>query len=170
MTDAVFETERLSVRRWCESDLQPLLSVYGDADAMTWVGDGLPISHDECVHWLEVTRNNYQNRGYGMFAVELKDSAEVIGFCGLVHPGGQSEAEIKYAYLRDVWGKGYATEVVKGMINYAASVHKIRYLIATTAPQNIASHNVLLKAGMERGELRTEEDGSATQVFVWASN
>lgn len=167
MEDQVFETQRLIVRRWRDTDIPALMSVYGDADAMIWVDDGQPISHAECVDWLQVTANNYQNRGYGMFAVALKDSAELIGFCGLIHPNGQKEAELKYAYSRSVWGKGYATEIAIAMIDYAAHVHGHTYLIATTAPQNTASHNVLLKAGMKKAELIQEEDGTSTQVFVW---
>jgi len=65
-----------------------MLAVYGDADAMRWVGDGEPITHEACVKWLEVTENNYRVRGYGMFALVNRKTQEVLGFCGLVHPGG----------------------------------------------------------------------------------
>ena len=95
MTDVVFTTDRLTVRRWRDADLPVLRAVYGDADAMRWVGEGRPITEDECVQWLGVTRANYGKRGYGMFAVEETTSADVVGFCGLVHPGGQLEAEVK---------------------------------------------------------------------------
>ena len=169
VSDAVFSTERLTVRRWRDSDLSTLLAVYGDADAMQWVGDGKPITHDECVRWFEVTRANYATRGYGMFAVEATDAPAVIGFCGIVHPGGQPEPEIKYAYLRTQWGRGYATEAVAGLLRYGVRVHGLHQVIATTAPANIASHKVLLKAGMVRAELRVNDDGSSTQLFRWSA-
>ena len=137
------------------------------ADAMRWVGDGRPITRDECLRWFEVTRANYAVRGYGMFAVEETASSDAIGFCGIVHPGGQPEPEIKYAYLRARWGRGYATEAVAGLIRYGASVHGLRHLVATTAPSNVASHRVLLKAGMARAALRANDDGSWTQLFRW---
>lgn len=165
--ERVFQTERLAVRRWRDSDLTALLAVYGDAGAMRWVGDGKAITHEECVHWLAVTRANYAKRGYGMFAVEERASAQVIGFCGIVHPGGQAEPEIKYAFLRSHWGLGLATEAVTALVRYGADVHGLRHIIATTAPENVASHRVLLKAGMERGELRDNGDGSRTQLFHW---
>ena len=169
MTDLVFATERLLVRRWRESDLADLMAVYGDADAMRWVGDGEPITEDECRHWLEVTSANYEQRGYGMFAVELKSRSGVVGFCGIVHPGDQREAEVKYAYARAAWGQGIATEALAGLVRYGVQEHGIRYMIATTAPENIASHRVLEKAGMSRGELRAEDDGSYTQVFEYTA-
>ncbi|HBX36358.1 MAG TPA: hypothetical protein DEG76_03260 [Pseudohongiella sp.] len=167
VSDEVFRTERLSVRRWRDSDLADLLAVYGDAEAMRWVGDSKPITREECVYWIDVTRRNYQQRGYGMFAVERLSQPGVIGFCGIVHPGGQLEPEIKYAYLRSHWGCGFATEAVQGLIAYGVSAHDLDYIIATTAPANLASHRVLLKAGMLRGELHDAGTDDATQVFFW---
>lgn len=167
MTDAVFETERCAIRRWRDTDLPDLMAVYGDADAMRWVGDGQPITESGCREWLAVTRRNYEKRGYGMFAVEFKTEAGVIGFCGIVHPGGQEAAEVKYAYLRRFWGQGIATEVLRGLIDYGDRAHGITRLIATTAPENCASHAVLSKAGMIRGALRRNEDGTDTQLFEY---
>src|SRR5690606_34301109 len=92
-TDTVFTTDRLVVRRWRDSDLAALLAVYGDADAMRWVGDAQPLTGEEAERWLEVTASNYRLRGYGMFAMEDVKEGDVIGFCGIVHPGGQAEAE-----------------------------------------------------------------------------
>lgn len=165
MPDTVFETERLRVRRWRVTDLPDLMAVYGDADAMKWVGDGLPITEDACVRWLEVTAWNYAQRGYGMYAVELQSAPGVIGFCGIVHPGGQEEAEVKYAYLRRFWGLGLATEALRGLIRYGTHSLGLPRLIATAAPENAASHAVLTKAGMRRGALQADEDGGFTQHF-----
>jgi RimJ/RimL family protein N-acetyltransferase len=162
-----FRTERLLVRRWRDSDLPALLAVYGDAEAMRWVGDGRAITREECVQWLGVTRMNYEKRGYGMFALEELSSPGAIGFCGIVHPGGQPEPEVKYALLRSHWGRGLATEAVSGLIAYGASHYNLAFIIATTAPQNVASHRVLLKAGMRRAELRANDDGTHTQLFHW---
>jgi RimJ/RimL family protein N-acetyltransferase len=167
--DLIFETERLQVRRWRAADLPDLLAVYGDAEAMRWVGDGQPITEDECGRWLEVTRANYEKRGYGMFAVASKADGGVVGFCGIVHPSGQEVAEVKYAYLRRVWGQGLASEALIGLIRYGVQAHGIQRMVATTAPENAASHRVLTKAGMRRGELRTHADGGRTQVFEYTA-
>ena len=167
VTGPVFETERLRVRHWRDDDLAPLMAVYGDAEAMRWVGDGEPITASGCLHWLEVTRRNYATRGYGMFAVELKQDGGVVGFCGIVHPGGQPEPEIKYAFRRACWGQGLATEAVEGLLHHGRQAHGLNRIIATTAPENEASHRVLLKAGLTRGALRVDADGARTQLFEW---
>ncbi|HZW28545.1 MAG TPA: GNAT family N-acetyltransferase [Trueperaceae bacterium] len=164
-----FTTPRLRARRWRPSDLGPLLRVYGDADAMRWVGDGSPLSRDEAERWLEVTAANYARRGYGMFALEDLATGEVVGFVGIVHPGGQEEPEVKYAFARERWGQGLATEAVRGVVAYGAATHGLTRVIATTAPENSASHRVLEKAGFARGELRPNDDGSFTQLFEWTA-
>lgn len=169
MSDIVFTTDRLIARRWRASDVAALLAVYGDADAMRWVGEGRPITMPECEQWLEVTQANYEKRGYGMFALEEQASGMVVGFCGIVHPGGQIEPEVKYAFLRSHWGRGLATEAVVGLLEYGGRSHALSYIIATTDPANTASHRVLRKAGFERGELCDNDDGSQTQLFYWRS-
>lgn len=167
MSGPEFETKRLLVRRWRAGDLPALVAVYGDAEAMRWVGEGRAITPEECAQWLEITQANYGKRGYGMFAVEERTSPGVIGFCGIVHPGGQKEPEVKYAFLRSHWGRGFATEAVSGLIAYGACTHHLAFILATAAPANAASHRVLLKSGMLRAELRDNDDGTQTQLFHW---
>jgi ribosomal-protein-alanine N-acetyltransferase len=165
----LFETARLRCRHWRDSDLQALEDVYGDTDAMRWVGDGEPLSREGCERWLEVTAGNYRTRGYGMFALEDRASGEVVGFCGLVHPGGQVEPEIKYALRRAAWGRGLATEAVCGLLAHGFAAHGLKRVIATVAPLNHASQRVLAKAGMREIAARRNGDGSTTCVFEWTA-
>lgn len=164
---ALFETARLRCRRWLATDLDALAEVYGDAEAMRWVGDGEPLSRAGCEEWLEVTARNYRARGYGMFALEDRSSGEVVGFCGLVHPGGQAEAELKYALRRTAWGRGLATEAVTALLSHGAAAHGLQRIIATVAPLNHASQRVLNKAGMRMAAVRRNDDGTSTHVFEW---
>jgi len=168
-SDSVLTTERLLVRRWRSDDLEPLLSIYGDADAMRWVGDGSPLTEEEALRWLEVTRANYVKRGYGMFALESLGTGAIVGFIGIVHPGDQPEPEVKYAFARQHWGKGLATEAVRALVTHGARAYGLRRIIATTAPENLASHRVLLKSGFEKSEVRANDDGTFTWVFSWTA-
>jgi len=167
MSDFVFETPRLRCRRWAPEDLVALMAVYGDRDAMRWVGDGEPLTHDECERWLDVTARNYAQRGYGMFALEERASGRVVGFVGLVHPGGQAQAEVKYAFAREHRGRGLATEAVRAMLDSAQVRFGIAEVVATVAPGNLASQRVLAKAGMRLREERANDDGSRTLVYAW---
>lgn len=162
----VLMTERLLVRRWMPDDLEPLLRIYGDVEAMRWVGDGVALTPQQAANWLEVTANNYRQHGYGMYTVALRDGGAVIGFCGLVHPDGQDKPEIKYAFAREDWGHGYASEVVCALLPYAARQLGLVQIIATVAPDNAASRRVLSKAGMTLIDT-LGDDGSQTLLMSW---
>jgi RimJ/RimL family protein N-acetyltransferase len=148
-------------------DLDAMSAVYADPDVTQWVADGQPLTRQQCEEWIEVTHRNYQLRGYGMFLLELKSTGQVAGFCGLVHPAGQVEPEIKYALHRSMWGQGLASEAASALLAYGARAHGLSLVIATVAPEHKASHRVLLKAGMQLGPLRENDDGSQTQLFSW---
>ena len=167
MLSNIFQSERLLCRRWIPEDFDSLFTVYSDPESMKWVGDGLPISREDCTKWFKVTEINYATRGYGMFALVEREYGSVVGFAGLVHPGGQAEPEVKYALLRTHWGMGLASEVVPQLLAYGASTHSLRRIVATVASGNLASQRVLAKAGMALTRRRSNEDGSTTLVFEW---
>ncbi|MEM7800391.1 MAG: GNAT family N-acetyltransferase [Chloroflexota bacterium] len=166
----LFTTDRLKVRQIDENDVDNLFKVYSNRDVVTYVDDGEPIPYADCIRWVEITKKNYQTYGYGMSAIESKSDGGLMGFVGLVHPGGQPETEIKYAFLPPFWGKGYATEVVRGMLAYGRSEFDINYVIATISPANAASRRVLEKSGMSFFKLVDNEDGSQTEVLAWQPN
>ncbi len=163
---SLFETDRLAARRLIESDAEAMATIYGDPETVRYVGDAEPLSVDECRHWIEITDRNFENRGYGMVALTDRSTGDLIGCAGVVHPGQQEQAEVKYAFRRDCWGRGYATEAVQALVEYAESVLGVKALIATVNPQNDTSQRVLGKSGFARGTDRIEEDGSVTQVWL----
>lgn len=165
----IARTPRLQLRRLAADDVDALLAVYGDPLVVRWVGDRQPLPRAECQRWVDVTHRNYARRGYGMFALDRLDGERAVGFCGLVHPGDQPEAEIKYALRRDQWGQGLATEAARALLAWGAAQCGLQRVIATAHPDNEASHRVLQKAGLRRGALRRNDDGSHTQLFEWTA-
>ncbi len=169
MADTLFETARLGCRKMVRSDLAALYEVYSDPLAMRWVGDGSAISRPECEDWLARTLDNYARRGYGMFALVEHATGEVIGFAGLVHPGEQLEAEIKYAFLRSYWGQGFASEIVRALLEAAHDQFGLDRVIATVAPENRASQRVLEKAGAVDVGLQPGDELAGTRRYEWRS-
>jgi RimJ/RimL family protein N-acetyltransferase len=163
--ETVFVSPRLRCRHWVAADRAAVLEVYGDADAMRWVGDGTILSEADADRWLHVTASNYARRGYGMFALEDRTTGQIVGFAGLVHPGDQPEVEIKYALARAWWGRGLATEAVRHLVEVAESRYGLTDVIATVAPEHAASQRVLAKAGLTRRADRVLDDGTRTVVF-----
>lgn len=166
MTVVIFETERLIGRHVMLTDDQAMHAVYGNARAMRYVGDGQPLDLAGCQGWLAIIFQKYRKWGYGMSALVRKADGQVVGFCGLVHPNDQPEAEVKYALREDCWGQGLATEAVAAMLAYGQRAFGLSYIIATVDPDNRPSQHVLDKAGMQRGPLRPNPDGSHTQMYT----
>ncbi len=168
MLDALmelFKTERISARRLALEDAEAMQAIYGDVDAMRFVGDGRPLTVEICRHWIEVTDGNFERRGYGMIALVERLTDELIGCIGVVHPDQQEDPEVKYAFRGDKWGQGFATEAVKGIVSYAKFELGKNWLTATVDPDHSASQSVLRKAGFRHTKDRKNEDGSVTQVW-----
>ncbi|MDF1798452.1 MAG: GNAT family N-acetyltransferase [Planctomycetota bacterium] len=163
----LFRTARLHARRLGPGDVDALFAVYGDAETMRPLGDGVVLPRDECERWVEVTAANVERVGYGMSALVLEETGAVVGFMGLVHPGGQAEPELKYALHRGAWGRGLATEAARAMLAWGAERFGMQRIIATTAEGNTASHRVLEKCGMGREEPLVDDDGSVVLLFAW---
>ena len=165
MTETMYTTARLAVRHLGEGDVDAMHAVYGDETTMAPIGDGEVLGRTACAEWIQISLRNYEKYGYGMSAVVLRETGDVIGFCGIVHPGGQTEPEIKYAFQASAWGRGFGTETVEGMLEHGERAHGITRMIGTVHPDNRASQHVLRKAGFMELAPRTEEDGSLTLLF-----
>jgi RimJ/RimL family protein N-acetyltransferase len=96
---------------------------------------------------------DYEKYGYGRFAVELKETGKVIGFCGIKYLPEIDLPEVGYRYLKEYWGRGIGTEAAKACVEFAREDLKIKKLIALIIPENIASIKVAEKLGMSRGPL-----------------
>jgi RimJ/RimL family protein N-acetyltransferase len=162
----LFETERLRVREIAGDDYEEMMAAYGDLEAMKYVGDGTALEAEDCARWIEITKKNYERRGYGMSCVVLKETGEVVGFCGMTHPGNQDDPELKYTFHRRFWKRGFATEAARGMLAHGAEKHRLTRIIATVDPAHKASHQVLEKCGLTFESKRRNGDGSETEVWA----
>ena len=95
--------------------------------------------------------SDYQEFGYGRFAVELKETGEVIGFCGIKYLKEIDLPEVGYRYLKEYWGRGIGTEAARACVEFARQDLNINKLIALIIPENTASIRVAEKLGMTRG-------------------
>ncbi len=87
--------------------------------------------------------------------IETKDTLEFIGLAGMVFSAEKyKQAEIYYKFLPPHWGKGYATEVSKALINFGFNEFNLHIVGAGVATKNTQSIKVLEKSGMTREGLR----------------
>ena len=146
------ETPRLLIRRLRLSDEQAMHNVFGDPLVMRYSDQG-PMSPDWIRNWLERCLEDYErDPEIGPWALDVKKPGATIGYCGLFsYPdvGGEPEVEIGYRLARSAWGKGYATEAVTAVRDYAFDTLRLSRVIAMIDPRNAASIRVATKAGMQ---------------------
>jgi RimJ/RimL family protein N-acetyltransferase len=146
----IASTERLFLRHFHLLDGEVMAQVFGDPEVMRF-GDGVQ-TKEWIDTWLRICLERYyETWGFGPYAVVEKDSHDVIGYCGLFYfpdINGKPEVEIGYRFARAAWGKGYATEAVSAVRDFAFYTLGIKRLIAIIDPANSASIHVAQKIGM----------------------
>lgn len=145
------ETERLVIRPYREDDATALHEVFGSPEVMKWTPS--PASKDVAETKQRLARTMAftarQPSGLGLWALELKDSAEFLGQVGIFPVEGKGpEVEVAYELAPRVWGHGYATEAARALIEYGFGELHLRRVVALILPDNARSRNVASKCGM----------------------
>jgi RimJ/RimL family protein N-acetyltransferase len=142
------ETPRLLLREFVPADADALQSLLGDAVTMQYYP--APFPRTEIEDWVRRNLIRYRNYGFGIWAMLLKGSDEVIGDCGCYVRDieGNSELELAWHVRRDLWSKGYATEAAQHCIKYAFERLGAERIVAMVRPENKSSCRVAEKSGM----------------------
>lgn len=146
------ETERLILVPLAEEHFDLYWELDRDPEIMKFIR-----KHSETV---EEARNHFQksmfydsqNPGLGLFAVTEKVTKEYVGIGVLVHieRNRDNGIEVGYRLLKNAWGKGYATEIAKRLIQYGFDELKLKEIFGTTKPDHVVSQKALMKAGLEK--------------------
>lgn len=163
--EPLFETERLRVRHFTPADLDDFAELCADPLVLRYVGDGTTLTRDEVAHWIEVCQTKYATRGYGTSAVFEKASGAFTGYCGVVRAPDRDFDELIYVFHQQAWGKGYATEVGRAMLEYVFGRSSLPNIYATIDADNGDSRRVAGKLGM-RLEKEELEDGVTVCFYV----
>jgi RimJ/RimL family protein N-acetyltransferase len=157
-------TKRLILRGFQEDDLDAYAEMSGSEEVMRYIGTGKPMSRSESWRGMATILGHWQLRGYGMWAVEERQSGEMLGRVGLWNPEGWPGLEIGWTIRRAFWGRGFATEAGKVAIEYAFEELQQSHVISLIRPENIASRRVAEKLG-EKLEGSTEMLGSEALIY-----
>lgn len=162
------ETRHLLLRRFTLDDAEAFLPLISLPEIIRYTGD-TPVSMLEEAREALRTRalSDYAVHGYGRLAVIEKASGRLVGFSGLKYVAELSEVDIGYRFLRDTWGKGYATESARAVVAHGAREHGIKRIVGTVHPENLASGRVLEKLGLRfERTLEADETGVAFKLFA----
>ncbi|HEX2220967.1 MAG TPA: GNAT family N-acetyltransferase [Candidatus Limnocylindria bacterium] len=149
------ETERLRLRSLTDGDeeAEALHAIYGDAETMRYIGSGgRPTPHrDATRRMLHSLIRHEAWHGFGLWAVDERESEETIGIAGLAYVEDLGpEVELAYLLRRDRWGHGYAAEAAAAALRVAFDDIGLGRVIALAYPENRASIRVMEKIGMRR--------------------
>ena len=157
----VIETERLILRPFTEDDIESSFLMNLDSEVSKYTGDGGIVSFDEIERRIrEDVMGDYERNGYGRFAVELKETAEFIGFCGLKYLPDLDETDLGYRFMSEFWGQGYATEASKACLDFGFKDLGLKRIIAMVLPENEGSIRVLDKLNFVKEKFVEDPDES----------
>ena len=156
----ILETERLMLRQFISNDADFILRILNEPSFIQNIGDrGVRTLEDARAYLTKGPIASYEQNGFGLYLVTLKETGASIGMCGLIKRNELEDVDIGYAFLPEYWSKGYAFEAAIAVKEYARAVIGLRRLVAITDPENQASIRLLEKIGLRFEKMiRLSED------------
>jgi RimJ/RimL family protein N-acetyltransferase len=145
-------TERLLLRRWREDDVEPFAAMNADAEVMRFF-PAAP-TREQSERFVEVIERHFEERGYGLWALETLADGEFIGFTGLAPVAFEAHftpaMEVGWRLRREAWGQGYATEAARTAVAFGFEQLGLAEIVSLTSVHNTPSRAVMTRIGMVR--------------------
>lgn len=144
------KTSRLLLRSWRDSDREPFARINADPRVMEYFPACLSrADSDALIDRIEARINDH---GWSLFAAELREAGEFIGFMGLSVPAFEAHftpsVEIGWRLAAEHWGKGLATEGARAVLHFGFTQLRLPEVVSFTTVANVRSRRVMEKLGM----------------------
>lgn len=138
---------RVLLRQWREEDREPFAALNADPETMRYFPSTLSREEsDSLVDWASAL---IDERGWGLWAVEVPGVAPFVGFVGLNVPRFMPEVvEVGWRLLKEHWGNGYATEAGREALRYGFDELALDEIVSFTTVSNTPSRRVMERLGM----------------------
>ena len=160
------ETERLSLREMKESDFDALYKVLSDSDIM----QHYPYAFDEnrVINWIQRNIERYRIFGFGLWAVCLKETGEMIGDCGITLQliDGQIKPEIGYHIRADKQRNGYAKEAAIAVRDWTFNNTPFQIVYSYMKYTNEPSVKTAISYGCKQVDEYKDDENEITKVFA----
>ncbi len=163
----LIQTERLAIRKMQDPDAEFILKLVNEPAFHANIGD-------KKIRSLEDARGYIRSAGLssnpspdlGMYLVTLVEDAVPIGICGLLKRDQLDNPDIGFALAEQYWGKGYAVEAARAVLDYGNTSLGHSRIVAITSPSNAASIRLLEKLGLRLERMiRMTEGGPKACLF-----
>lgn len=152
MSRILLKTERLLLRRWRSQDLPAFAAMCSDPETMQFIGSGSTRTVEQTKRAVINFEREWDEKGFGLFALELLETNAFIGFTGLSEPTFLPEVmpvvEIGWRIQRTHWGHGYATEAARAALDFGLIDLELPNIISIFQVENEASRKIVSKIGM----------------------
>ncbi|RVU02765.1 N-acetyltransferase [Mucilaginibacter limnophilus] len=163
----ILQTERLLLREFDLNDAPFILELLNTDEWVTNIGDfNVKTIDDAKGYLLSRPMEGYKKNGYGMWAVVIKETGQLIGMCGLIKRDTLDRPDIGYALLPQFTGKGYAFEMAEATLKYGMEKLYMQRIAAISIETNKPSINLLKKLGFSyEKQIRLSEDADELQLY-----
>jgi RimJ/RimL family protein N-acetyltransferase len=152
MSAPEIRTGRLLLRGWRAEDRQPFAVLSADPEVMELVGGPLDRAASDAL--LDRIEEHFARHGFGLWAVEERESGGLAGFVGLSVPAFEAPftpcVEVGWRLARSFWGRGYATEAARAALRFGFEELGLDEIVSFTVPHNHRSRRVMERLGMRR--------------------
>jgi [ribosomal protein S5]-alanine N-acetyltransferase len=161
----ILETPRLILRPFAADDLDRMAELMANEDFMRFSMG--PMTREQTQSFLDKVIGWDRDGLPSQFAMIVRSSGILAGYCGFFHHevDGKMEIEIGYRLERDFWNGGLATEAARAVRDHGFCNLKLEYVISLIHPENYPSRRVAEKNGMTL-ERETTFRGFPTLVFA----
>jgi RimJ/RimL family protein N-acetyltransferase len=159
------ETPRLIIRPLRAEDAEPLARLWTDPQVTAFMGG--PRDYASLLANLTEDARVDPPPQWDLWPVVEKSSGQVIGHCGLLDKevDGRDEIELGYVFAVSAWGKGYASEAARALVDFGLGALGLTRLISLIEPENTASVHVAEKAGLHLEKEVLRPSGRLMQVY-----
>ena len=161
----ILETQRLVLREYCKEDFSWLHEILSDRETMKYY----PQPYDErgVQRWLDWSLENYEKYGFGLWAIELRETGEPIGDAGItMQPiDGEWLPEIGYHINKNFWRRGYASETASAVRDWAFRNRDFPALYSYMTAENIPSQATAASCGLKK--IKEYKDKNREQIAVY---
>lgn len=148
MITVVLETQRLLFRLFSREDQALIYTLNLDPEVTRFTHDPIKDIEQAAMVLEKTILPQYALYNHGRWAVHIKATGEFIGWCGLKYRAELNEIDLGYRFMKQFWGKGYATEAADASIRYGFEKLNINRIVARAELGNTGSIRVLEKCGM----------------------
>jgi ribosomal-protein-alanine N-acetyltransferase len=141
-------TPRLTLRGFTEADIDQLHDILSVEGVLRYFPNPGPPKREKVEAIITHQINNWEEHGYGLWAVTMRGEDDLIGWNGLQYLPETDEIEIGFVLAMSYWGRGLATEGGRAGVRFGFEYIKLKTLVAIVHPENTASQNVIHKLGL----------------------